>query len=477
MEADSLELVEGAERAESGPLPPPTHHLSRAERRALGKSLREKCPRALHGNWKPPGNRPDPVHLVLESDKGRLSELIPLRHGRMVVSPFTFYRGAALNMAEDLASTPSTGARVQCAGDAHLVNFRGFATPERSVIFAINDLDETLPAPWEWDLKRLAASFVIACRDNGLSESIAKDTVLTCVRSYRERMAEFSEMRSLDRWYFALEAEMLISTISDPAVRRRAIRRLAKERETSIAEDVFPKLVEGSGHAALIKEKRPTLFRLKGHRAGEIAPWIWEAFTRYRESLTPERRVMLDHYRLLDLAIKVVGVGSVGTRCWVALLMDGAGDPLFLQIKQARASVLEAYAGKSVYPHHGQRVVNGHRLMQPSSDLFLGWTEGAKGRHYYVRQLRDVKIKFAVETYGKAEMTVFADLCGWSLALSHARSGDPSVISGYLGKSDKFDQALAAFSVAYADQTEADHAVLKRAIEDGKVKALFEDRG
>ncbi|WP_220700779.1 DUF2252 domain-containing protein [Paraburkholderia sp. BL23I1N1] len=470
-----MEPLEGAGQAESGSPTVVSQHLSRAERRAIGKALRKKIPREFHATWNAPSDRPDPVDLVQESNKGRLTDLIPLRHGRMAQSPFTFYRGAALNMAEDLASMPSTGVRVQCCGDAHLVNFRGFATPERNVIFAINDLDETLAAAWEWDLKRLTASFVIACRNNGLSESAAQDTVLTCVRSYREHMAEFGEMKSLDRWYFALETEMLISTIVDPTIRRRAVKRLAKERETCITEDIFPKLVQGSGHTALIKEQPPTIFRLKGHRAGQIDSRIANVFARYRESLTPACRVMLDHYRLLDVAIKVVGVGSVGTRCWIGLLMDGAGDPLLLQVKEARASVLETHAGKSVYPNHGERVVNGHRLMQPSSDIFLGWTKGGSGRHYYVRQLRDVKIKFPVDAFDKAEMCLFADWCGWSLALSHARSGDPSIISGYLGKSDAFDKALAIFSVAYADQTEADHAALKRAIEGGKVKAIFEE--
>ncbi|WP_220377318.1 DUF2252 domain-containing protein [Paraburkholderia sp. BL27I4N3] len=470
-----MELPEGIEQGESEPPSAVTHHLSRAERYTIGKTLRKKIPRELHATWNAPSGRPDPVRLVQESDKGRMPALVPLRHGRMVLSPFTFYRGAALNMAEDLASMPSTGALVQCCGDAHLVNFRGFATPERNVIFAINDLDETLPAPWEWDVKRLAASFVLACRENSLSESTARDTVLTCVRSYREHMAEFSGMTSLDRWYFALDAGRLLSTIADPAIRRGAIRGLEKERETSLAEDIFPKLVEGSGHAAVFKEQPPTLFRLRGQRAGKIHPGMLSDFVRYRESLTPACRVMLDHYRLLDAALKVVGVGSVGNRCWVLLLMDGAGDPLFLQVKEARASVLEAYAGKSIYPYDGQRVVNGHRLMQPSSDIFLGWTGGRGGRNYYVRQLRDVKIKFAVQTFGKAEMTIFADWCGWSLALSHARSGDPSVISGYLGKSDAFDKALAAFSVTYADQTEADHAVLKRAVDNGKVRAVFDE--
>jgi uncharacterized protein (DUF2252 family) len=449
-------------------------HLSLADRTAMGKALREKCPRSAHAEWKPPHNRPDPVQLVLMSDKGRLPDLLPLRHGRMVASPFTFYRGSALAMADDLASTPTTGVRVQCGGDSHLVNFRGLATPERNVIFAINDLDETLPAPWEWDLKRLAASFVIACRDNGLSESDAKGAVLTCVRSYREHMAEFSEMKVLDLWYHSIEANMLISGIKDPAIRRRAIKRLAQARDSRTSEGLFPKLVDGAGGPPIIKDQLPAIFHMRGHTAGKIHPDVTLGFAQYRESLAPSHRTLLDRYEIKDASMKVVGVGSVGTSCWVLLLMGGAGDPLILQVKEARASVLEAYVGKSVYPNCGQRVVNGIRLMQPASDIFLGWCVGRLGRHFYIRQLRDVKIKFAVETFGTAEMTMFAEWCGHSLALSHARSGDPAVIGGYLGKSDVFDEALVAFSIAYADQNEKDHAALMRAIRNGRVKAVIE---
>ena len=449
-------------------------HQSRAELRSMGKALRDKCPRVSHAEWRPPHDRPDPVRLVLKADEGRIPDLLALRHGRMVLSPFTFYRGSALAMAADLAGTPATGVRVQCGGDSHLVNFRGLATPERQVIFAINDLDETLPAPWEWDLKRLAASFVIACRDNGLSEADAKDAVLTCVRSYREHMAEFSEMKVLDLWYFAVEAEMLISSVKDSGIRRTAIKRLSTARESSTSEGLFPKLVDDSSGSPVIKDQPPTIFHWKGHSAGEVHPDVRDIFNRYRESLLPHNRILLDRYKLKDAAVKVVGVGSVGTACSLLLLVAEKGDPLILQAKEARASVLEDYAGASAFPNHGQRVVNGHRLMQPSSDIFLGWSEGRLGRHYYFRQLRDVKIKLPVETFDTARMTFFADCCGYSLALSHARSGEPAAISGYLGKSDTFDKAIAAFSVAYADQNEKDHAVLKSSIRDGKVKAVIE---
>ena len=451
------------------------HHMSRAERHAMGKALRETCPRTSHAVWKAAAGRPDPVGLVLEAGEGRMTELLPLRHGRMVRSPFTFYRGSALAMAADLASTPINGLRVQCCGDAHLCNFGGFATPERQVIFSINDLDETLPAPWEWDVKRLAASFVVACRDNGLSESTAKDVARTCVRSYREHMAEFSEIKTLELWYFALDAERMIASIADPAFRRRVIKRLAKESARSVAEDIFPKLAGASGGSHFIKDQLPTIFHWKGHSPGEVQAGVKEAFARYRETLVPAHQVLLDRFEIRDAAIKVVGIGSVGTRCWVLLLMAGEGDPFFLQVKQARASVLEPFAGKSAFPNHGQRVVNGQRLTQPYSDIFLGWTEGEAGLHYYFRQLRDIKISIRVETFGATEMTLYAQWCGQALALAHARSGDAAAITGYLGKSDVFDKALAAFSVAYADQNEEDHAALEGAVRAGKVEAVVEE--
>jgi uncharacterized protein (DUF2252 family) len=395
----------------------------------------------------------------------------------MVRSAFTFYRGSALTMAADLAPTPSTGVRVQCCGDAHLCNFGGFGTPERKVIFSINDLDETLPAPWEWDLKRLAASFVVACRDNGLKDAAAKDVVMTSVRTYREAMAEFSQMKTLELWYQSMGADELVAAIKDPDFRKRAIKRLQKERAKSVAEDIFPKLVEQKGEMHVIKDELPTIFHHADHPPGNIHQIVLDTFADYRATLSHAYQSLLDRYEMKDAAIKVVGIGSVGTSCWVVLFMAGEGDPLFLQIKEARASVLEPYAGVSVFPNHGQRVVDGYRLMQPASDMFLGWTQGAgeRGNHFFVRQLRDIKISIRVETFGAPEMDLYATWCGRALALSHSRSGNSALLSGYMGKSDAFDQAIAAFSMAYADQNESDHAALELAVRQGKVQAVIEE--
>jgi uncharacterized protein (DUF2252 family) len=456
-------------------LPEGFQDLTQAERYAMGKELRKACPRDSHSEWKPPAGRPDALQLVLDAEKGRLPFLLPLRHGRMARSPFTFYRGSALAMASDLASTPVSGIRVQCCGDAHLCNFGGFATPERRVIFAINDLDETLPAPWEWDVKRLASSFIVGCRDNGLSDTVARDIAMACVRSYRESMAEYSQMKTLELWHVSLGSDELIANLKDPKLRKRALKRLQKEKSRSVAEDIFPKLAEHKGDMPVIKDQLPTIFHAEGQPPGEVQDVVMDALNSYRCTLPPSTQSLLDRYRLRDAAIKVVGIGSVGTSCWVLLFMAGEGDPLFLQVKEARPSVLEPYAGPSAFPNHGQRVVNGYRLMQPASDMFLGWTMGALGRHFFVRQLRDIKISVRVETFGATEMDFYAGWCGRALALSHARSGVSVLLSGYMGKSDVFDRALASFAVAYADQNEKDHAVLSRAVKDGKVEAVFEE--
>jgi uncharacterized protein (DUF2252 family) len=459
--------------ASAEPAPASKLHRSRAEQYAAGKALRATCPRDAHATWKAPADRRDAVELILAAEEGRVPDLLPLRHGRMVRSAFTFYRGAALTMAADLASTPVTSLRVQCCGDAHLCNFGGFATPERKIIFSINDLDETLPAPWEWDVKRLAASFVVACRENGLKDAVAREVATTCVRSYRESMAEFSQLKTLELWYRALGAEELLETLP-PKLRQRVIKRIEKERAKSRGEEMFPKLVEHKGDVPVIKDQLPTIFHAEGHSPGEVQQVVRDALAAYRATLPSAYQALLDRFELRDAAIKVVGVGSVGTLCWVLLLTAADDDPLFLQVKEARASVLEPYAGASVFPNRGQRIVDGYRRMQPASDMLLGWSQGPK-RDFFIRQLRDMKLSPMVETFGQAEMDIFAGWCGKALALSHARSGDSAMLSGYMGKSDVFDRAIASFSLAYADQNERDHAALERAVKQGKVAAVFEE--
>lgn len=449
-------------------------HPTRAELLHFGKSLRDKCPREDHAVWKAPADRADPIALLEQANVGRLPQLVPIRHGRMLQTPFTFYRGAALNMAADLAGTPSSGLRVQACGDCHLCNFGAFATPERRVIVDINDLDETLPAPWEWDVKRLAASFVVASRNNGFTDDDARDAVLACVRSYREHMAEFSDMRTLDIWYASIDTEKLIPAIQDKDTRKRMKSQLAKARERSVLEHDFPRLVHDTGLAPTIKENPPLIFHWREEGHEEVMEVIQQRFAEYRETLPEHRRLLLDRFKVMDFAMKVVGVGSVGTYCGVLLLMANDKDPLFLQVKQARPSVLEAYAGKSVHSNNGQRIVIGHQLMQSANDLFLGWTEGREGRQFYVRQLRDMKIKPLVEAFNPTAMREYAGICGWTLARAHARSGEPAKISGYLGKGDAFDEAIADFSIAYADQNERDHEVLTKAARAGRLEVFIE---
>lgn len=450
-------------------------HPTRQERYERGKSLRDKLPRSEHAAWKPAADRHDVVQLLEQSSEGRIKELLPIRYGRMLQTPFTFFRGAALNMAADLATTPNTGEHVQLCGDCHLSNFGAFATPERRVIVDINDLDETLPGPWEWDVKRLAASFVLAARNNGHTEAEARDAALTCVRTYRETMLEFSRMRALDVWYASIDMEQLISETEDAELRKRIKKRLAKARERSVLEHDFPSLAMHSDTGPQIKDDPPLIFHFNDSGRDEFDALVRQAFADYRETMPEYRRVLLDRYTLHDIALKVVGVGSVGTYCAVMLLMADEHDPLFLQVKEARASVLEPYVGKSHYPNHGQRIVKGHFLVQAASDLFLGWTEGRFGRQFYVRQLRDMKIKALVETFTPSVMLRYARLCGWILARAHARSGNPAVLAGYLGKSDKFEEAIADFSVAYADQSERDHSELVKAARNGLFEVAAED--
>ena len=450
------------------------HSRSREQHYAEGKKLRDSCPRPSHAEWTPPADRTNPIEILEASNKGRLPELIPVRYGRMIPSPFVFFRGAAAIMAADLAGTPATGIRVQACGDAHLMNFGAFATPERRVVFDLNDFDETLPAPWEWDVKRLATSFLIASRSNGFSESAARKTALCSIRSYRERMAEFAQMRTLEIWYSRLDLETILPSIKDKEAQKRFQRRVKNAEASDVRESDFPKLVTVENGEPTIRDNPPLIYHLREQATPQFEAKVADAFAGYRDSLSDERRVLLDRYQRKDLAIKVVGVGSVGTFCAVLLMMADVDDPLFLQIKEAGPSVLEPYCGKSNYTNHGQRVVNGLRLVQSASDLFLGWAEGGEGRHFYVRQLHDVKIKLLVELFTLSVMIQYAEYCGWALARAHARAGQPALIAGYLGKGGQFDEAVADFATAYARQNELDYKALVQAARQGRIEVQME---
>jgi uncharacterized protein (DUF2252 family) len=444
------------------------------ERRAEGKALREAVPRASQREWKPRKDRPDPIDILNESNQGRLPDLVPIRFGRMMQSPFAFYRGSAAVMAADLSTTPSSGIRVQACGDAHLSNFGGFATPERRVIFDINDFDETLPAPWEWDLKRLVASIVLAGRHIRLSETDTARAVAATVRSYRERMADYSGMRALDIWYDAIDIDRFIGEMETEEARERVEQRLRKVREKNTPEFLFPKFAEQSGNLPRIIDDLPLIFHPTEEQAPGLHSGYREGWVQYRDSLGEHVRALFDRFHFCDLAIKVVGVGSVGTMCLIALLVASEEDPLFLQIKEAKASVLEPYAGASAHANHGQRVVAGQRLMQSASDLFLGWGTGLSKRHFYVRQLRDMKTSAIIEDFDASDLRAYSRVCGWALARAHARSGDPAKIAGYLGSSKVFDDAMCDFAVAYADQAQRDHRAFVRAVRQGRVKAVVE---
>ena len=449
-----------------------TLYLAPDERRARGKALRQRVPREDHGAWEPPESRRDPVDLLSESNEGRLPHLIPIRFGRMMQSPFAFYRGSAALMAADLASTPKSSLIVQACGDAHLMNFGGFATPERNVIFDINDLDETLPAPWEWDLKRLVVSVAIAGRHIGLSESDTARTAIDTVRSYRERISDYGSMRALDVWYDAISLKQVLKEVAREEDRGRIAQRVEKARAKSTPEYIFPKLAEEQGTVPRIVDDPPLIFHPTVEQTPELETRYSEGFAKYRESLPEHIRTLFDRFTFCDLAIKVVGVGSVGTFCGVALFLAGDDDPIFLQIKEAKASVLEPYAGKSLYENHGQRVVAGQRLMQSASDIFLGWTQGASGRQFYIRQLRDAKISAIVEGFDLDLTQTYARLCAWALARAHARSGDPAMIAGYMGASETFDDAIGEFSMEYADQNERDYRGFVRAVKEGRIEAI-----
>jgi uncharacterized protein (DUF2252 family) len=444
------------------------------EHRALGKAARKTVPRGAHAIWSPAPRRPDPIAALRGQDAGRLPELVPIRWGRMSVSPFTFYRGAALTMAADLSTTPVSGLRVQLCGDAHLMNFGVFAAPDRSLIFDINDFDETLPGPWEWDVKRLATSVVIAARDRGFTAEQGRDAALSAVCSYRSWMARYAAMANRDVWYSRVTADDALTLVKDTVGARvkttEAMLTKARAHDSLHAFEKLTTVVDGRPRFV---DRPPLIAHLTAEQA-DLATTGRRAFGHYRRTLSVEWRTLLDRYAFVDLAFKVVGVGSVGTRDLVVLLMGrDDGDPLILQLKEAGPSVLEAYAGRSRYRNHGHRVVAGQRLMQAAGDMFLGWVRGTGQEHrdLYWRQLHDLKGSIPIDRVRPAGLCLYAGLCGWTLARAHARSGDRLAIAAYLGASERFDQAVADFAAAYADQAERDYELMIKAIGRGQIRA------
>jgi uncharacterized protein (DUF2252 family) len=442
---------------------------SRTERRKQGKALRKKCPRGAQAAWKPRPKSVDPIKWLEESDADRIPALIPVKYQRMAESPFTFFRGAAIVQARDLAMARVSGIRVHACGDCHLLNFGGFASPERTLMFDINDFDETFPGPWEWDLKRLGASFVLAARDLRFSTSIANEAVLAAAASYRERMAEFAEMGVLDTWYTQISMEAIKQRVRGDRAAMAQVLRAERRARSRTSEAVVPKLTSVVDGHWMIKDEPPVIFHFK-LEATEFKEFVVKHFNRYRESLPADRLDLLNRFRFEDVAIKAVGVGSVGTRCYLALLVADGVEPLFLQLKEARRSVLESPKGKSRYEHQGFRVVYGQRLMQAASDIFLGWFRSTLGHDFYVRQFRDMKISAEIETFKSRTMLRYATLCGWALARAHAKAGDAAMISGYLGSSDQFDVALAKYSQAYADQAERDFELFHAAVRSRRLQ-------
>ena len=439
------------------------------ERMAAGVALRQKVPRASHAEWSAPAHRPDPISCLQHSDRGRLSELLPIRYGRMSQSPFAFYRGSAAVMAWDLSKTPTNGMLVQACGDCHAANFGGFGSPERRLLFDINDFDETLPAPWEWDVKRLAASIVLGLREIGLGEGRCKDAVFKMAQSYREQMHRHAKMRALDVWYSHVDADEFIEEAKTVAGKKRWEKVEAEARKHT-GEHIVPEITHVKNGRIRMVDHPPLVYHPR--ESDLIRKHVSGMFQRYRQTLSEERRILLDRYHIEDVARKVVGVGSVGTRCAVVLLLaDKDDDPLLLQFKEALPSVLESYAGKSRYKNHGERVVTGQRILQSASDVFLGWTSDDSGRDYYFRQLRDMKMKLDLSKMKEADWFEYVEICGWTLARAQARAGDSARIAGYLGASDKFDAALVKFAIRYADQAERDYAALLEAIRSGRVKS------
>jgi uncharacterized protein (DUF2252 family) len=448
--------------------------LDYRQRHERGRAARRLVPRGSHAQWTPTSDRPDPVDLLEAQARDRIQELLPIRYGRMMASPFAFLRGSAIVMANDLAGTPKSGIHAQLCGDAHLLNFGAYASPERSLLFDLNDFDETLPGPWEWDIKRLAASFVVAGRDNGFDTVDCRNAARAVTASYRQRMTRFSEMGELEVWYTRIGEEEVRGLLTEARAGKRTTKKLSKNVRKTRGRDslqALSKLTRVVDGRRIINDDPPLLVRIP--EGDELRSQVYAILESYKRTLQEDRRHLLDRFRFVDAARKVVGVGSVGTRVYVVLLEGrDRDDPLFLQVKEAGASVLERYVESSPYEHHehhGHRVVAGQRLMQAASDIFLGWFRGGEGRDFYWRQLKDMKGSAKVESMSADELVLYAGICGWALARAHARSGDRVQIAGYLGKSERFDVAIADFAKEYADQTERDHAALCAAVKSGRV--------
>ncbi len=463
------------------PVVPQRYKSTPAERAALGKAARKRSPRRIHAPWEPVADRPDPVELLDLQAAERIPELLPIRYGRMLSSPFAFYRGAAAIMASDLSHTPDSGLRAQICGDAHVMNFGLFESPERRLVFDINDFDETLPGPWEWDLKRLVAGFAIAGIQRGLSAGTRRSILMSCARSYREAMAEMAERRAIDVWYAHLSAETIRESLGQGGRATQDVARAmakASGKDSLRALSKLTHMVDGQPKFCSMPPLLvPAEELLVGEDRARFATAVSTALHSYRASLPASRQPLYDTYRFKEIARKVVGVGSVGTRAWVLLLTGrDAADPLFLQAKQATASVAEAYVGRSRYRNSGRRVVEGQRLMQGVSDILLGWyhVTGFDGRPYdfYVRQLWDGKGAFDLEQMHESAWEGYAHMCAWTLARAHARTGDRIAIAGYLGSSEVFDRAVADFAEAYAEQNQRDFEALGAAEASGRIRAL-----
>ena len=465
-----------------GVLAPPHEVLTPDEWRARGRELRASASRSSHAQWAPPADRPDPVTVLEEQAKARVPDLIPIRYGRMIASPFAYFRGAAASMAWDLAHTPTSDIRVQACGDAHLLNFGMYAAPDRRLVFDVNDFDETLPAPFEWDVKRLAASFAVAARDNGFKDRDAHTAARMAVRSYRIEMTGYAAMRFLEVWYSRIdidEVSRLFNAVQSKAAVRRRHRDIAQaHRRTSLK--AFLKMCDQVEGQYRIRPAHPVIVRFPIELYPGVLEELRSAVALYQHTLDADRQEVLRRYYFGDFARKVVGVGSVGTEAFVMLLIgDRADEPLFLQVKEAQESVLAPFAGPSEYEHQGERVVMGQRLTQAATDPFLGWTTGAGTngtalKHYYVRQLRDMKGSMSVPLMDPLQLDYYARLCGWALARAHARTGRATMISGYLGTGEVFDHAIADFAIAYADQNEQDYQRLLDAVSAGRVLATIE---